>query len=164
MAKDITLAELQSGLRIDRDDLDNEIATQADTYYRVAEASALAVSRRDEAKTQMEEELVRAALRVRSEGKDEKLTEAFIKEQSSRDRKYTDARSLYLKAKSEADLWGAMRDAYEMRAKMLKAEAELHIAGYYQTSAVSGRAQRQVGEIANEGNRAALRRASRERA
>lgn len=160
-----TLQELQPGLIIDRDDLDNEIAMQADTYYRVADACSMASSRRDEAKSIMEDELSRAAKRVRESAaaNDEKATESFVKEESSRDKKYLEARNAYLKAKSEADRWSNMRESYDMRAKMLRELAELHIAGYYQVSAVSGRRQRQVGEITNETNRAALRRASKDR-
>ena len=164
-SREPTLQELQPGLRIDRDDLDSEIAMQADTFYRVAEASALAASRRDEAKSATDEELSRAAGRVRADAaaRDEKPTESYIKEQSGKDRKYLDARNVYLKAKLEADLWSAMREAYDMRAKMLGKEAELQIAGYYQVASVGGRRQRQIGEITNESNRAALRRASKDR-
>lgn len=159
-SRTITLQDLQPGLKIDRDDLDREIAVQADTYYRVADACTMALSRRDEAKLLMEDEASRAALRVRSDaaGKDEKITEAFVKEQSGRDRDFLEARTAYLKAKGEADAWTNMREAYEMRSKMLKELAELQIAGYYQASAVGGGRQRQVSDIAYESNRAALQR------
>lgn len=158
----LTPQDLQPGLKFDRDDLDSEIGMQADTFYRAAEACALAASRRDEAKSTMDEELSRAASRARSAAidNDEKPTEAYVKEQAAKDKKYLDARNAYLKLKLEADLWVGMREAYDMRAKMLKVEAELQIAGYYQVSAVGGRRARQIGEITNETNRAMLRRAA----
>lgn len=158
-----TLQDLQSGLTIDRDDLDSELAVQADMYYRVAEACALAASRRDEAKSTMEDELSRAASRARSAAaaNDERATEAYVKEQAAKDKKFTDARNAYLRAKLEADLWSSMRDSYDAKGKMLREMAQLFIAGYFQATAVGGRRARQVGEITNEQNRAELRRASK---
>lgn len=158
-----SIDRLRAGLRIDRDDLDSEIATQADSYFRVAEACALAASRRDEAKADMEEESARAANRVRLEAAshDEKITEAQIKEQTSKDKNYLTYVQAFLKAKSEADLWVAMRESFDMRGKMLRELAQLHIAGYYQITAVKG-VGRQSQDIATAQTRRAMRSASRD--
>lgn len=161
--KEPKLDDLRPGLRIDKNDLDNEIGMQADTYFRVAEACALAASRRDEAKSLMDEEQSRAGARARANAaaKDEKATEAQVKEQANKDRKFLEARDAYLQAKSAADLWVAMREAYDMRGKMLREMAQLQIAGYYQVQAVGGKTRRDVEEITRDTNRRLMRSAGK---
>lgn len=133
---------LRKRISFDRDALDDAIEEQAGLFLECADEFAMAVSRRDEAKSNMDQEFARACDRARK--KAEKTTEAGIKEAAQLDKKYIDAENGYRDAKLEADMAGSLRESFEMRGKMLREMAQLYIAGYYQASGVGGKVKHAI--------------------
>lgn len=151
---------LRSKINIDRDALHEGIEEQPGLFFAAADALTLALSLRDEAKTEMDNEYSRACGRAR-EKKDEdgkKPTEGAIKEAAQLDKKYLAAEAAYRKARLDADIAAALRDSFEMRAKMLREMSQLFLAGYYQASGV-GFAKREIDDRAAEVAREGLHRA-----
>jgi hypothetical protein len=130
------ITDLKETLRIDKHALDSAIEKQASTYFRVAEQSALAQSRRDQAKADMDSEFAEAcnAARAKAAKTDAKITEAMVKEQAEHNRSYKEAVDAYLDTRKDADLLQALERSFEQRGKMLRELAQLYIAGYYQMS------------------------------
>lgn len=147
---------LRGKINIDRDALHEGIEEQPGLFFAAADALALAFSVRDQAKTEMDNEYSRACGRAR-EQKDEdgkKPTEGAIKEAAQLDKKYLAAEAAYRKAKLDAETAVALRDSFEMRAKMLREMSQLFLAGYFQASSVGGvrkGVDDKAAEIAREG-------------
>lgn len=132
------LSELKETLRIDRDNLDECWVENPVVFHRVAEASALAISRRDEAKLNWDQEIARADARVRhdlavSEGK---FTEGEVRQQVALDKEVVGTANEFYAWKGIADRWSALLDAYSQRSRALKSLSELYVAGYW--GSVSG--------------------------
>lgn len=125
--------DLQKGLKINRFALDEEAITQPNNFFHVSEGKVIAISRRDQAKHDLE--VVTAELdkdvrdQMQSDG--EKITEALVKAQVIREKKYQDAYRSYLSSCFSADRWEALQNAYRQRADMLKGLIQLHQSGYY---------------------------------
>lgn len=138
-----TYEDLQSRIKIDRGMLDEEVIAQASNYFHVSEGYAMAVSRRDAQKHNLEVQVAELDRDVRdsmvSEG--EKVTEALVKAQITREPDFHRSHSAYLSACLEADRWEALRNAYRQRADMLKSLVQLHQSGYF--GEVTGAAERQ---------------------
>ena len=124
---------LQVGLKIDRDALDEESIVQPNNFYHASEGHVTALSRRDRLKHDLEVTVAELDKDVReamvSEG--EKVTEAQVKAQITREGDYHKAQRSYLNACLEADRWEALRNAYRQRADMLKGLIQLYQAGYF---------------------------------
>jgi hypothetical protein len=147
------MKELREKIKFDRDALDDAIEEQSGLFLEAADAHALAISDRDLAKSEMEQEFARACDRARN---GEKKTEAAIKEAAQMDKKYKAAEKRYLDAKLNADYSVSLRESFDMRGKMLREMAQLFIAGYYQASSVSGHIRKEVDDRVASSNRAAL--------
>lgn len=162
--RQLSADELKERVPFDREALDAAIEEQAGLFLQAAELVALAVSRRDDAKTLMDQEYARACNRARTDiTSGDKKTEAGVKEAAQLDKRYIQAESAYLVAKHEAELVQTVREAFDMRGKMLREMAQLYISGYYQLSAVGDRAKRGVDDVAARGARKILNDARRER-
>lgn len=122
-------------LKIDRFRLDDMLVEQPQVYWEVANAYALAVSRRDELKERSVFVMATVSNRIRTES-EKKPPEAAIAHMIELDEEYTAARGAYLKAKTTADELIALKGAYEQRAHMLRDLAQLYIAGYFSDDSV----------------------------
>lgn len=133
---------LRSALQINKNELDDEISRQSVVFQEVCEAQARAVSIRDEFKTSCEEQyaISSSKIRIKLEKSGERFTEAQIKESVATDKEYLDATADYLEAKKIADLLGGLRDAYDMRGKMLRELSHLFVSGYWSSVQIKGAA------------------------
>jgi hypothetical protein len=133
---------LTKSLRIDRDSLDEEAVRQPNDYFHASEGHVQALSRRDKLKHDLEVTVAELDKDVRdamvAEG--EKVTEAQVKAQITREQDYHRAQRNYLDACLEADRWEALRNAYRQRADMLKSLVQLYQSSYF--GEVAGSAER----------------------
>jgi hypothetical protein len=117
-----TLDGLRGQLTIDPDDLHSGLVQQPDLFYNVSESFAAAVSRRDEQKLVLEEltaeldQLVRKGAAER----EEKTTEASIHNRLRGMPKIQTAERAFLKARLDADMWQALKEAFQQRSFMLR--------------------------------------------
>ena len=134
------LNKLKALLAIDKTSLDEEISKQPTLFYEVAEALVTAMAERDACKEELatiDAELdgqVRAAL-GRSE---EKVTEAMVRNSVQVHKKHEAATDTYMAAKTNADLLGAMKEAFAQRSYMLRDLCSLYVSSYYEQSSVQG--------------------------
>jgi len=156
--KFLSLEDLRDRLEIDRDALDEEISAQPSLYDQVAEQAVLAISRRDQAKWDMEKAYIEACDEARYEAvrTKERTTEAAIKEAATLSKAHVTAEKTYRATKQEAELWDALRSSFDQRGKMLRELAQLWIAGFYQASSVGEKERHQVREHDRESGRKAL--------
>ena len=134
------LNKLKALLVIDKSSLDDEISRQPTLFYEVAEALVSAMAERDAAKEELatiDAELdgqVRAAL-AKSE---DKVTEAMVKNAVQVHKRHEAAFDAYMALKTDADLLGAMKEAFGQRSYMLRDLCSLYVASYYEQTSVQG--------------------------
>ena len=133
---------LEKGLRIDKNDLDNEWIRHPDLNYQVSKEFALAISRRDEMKLTIGEATATLDKQFRDAAADagEKITETAIAKQIEGSIKIIDLKRDYARACYRADQWLALKEAYAQRSYALKYLVELYGMGYFASS--TGSAQR----------------------
>jgi len=138
----VAYEKLKQDLRIDRDALDEECITQPHSYFHASEAHVLALSRRDQLKHGLEVTVAELDKDIRDAmaANGEKMTEALVKAQITREQDYQRAHQNYLNSCLEADKWEALKNAYRGRADMLKSLVGLFQSGYF--GEVTGSAER----------------------
>jgi hypothetical protein len=153
----------RASLRIDPDNLNEELVRQPELFCDVARRYALAVSERDAAKEQVSVARAKAYFVVREELESEglKTTESAIGIQIELNKDYRSAMDRFQETKLAADQLAADKEAWQQRAYMLKDLAALYIAGYYGQSSVRGDASRAVQEADYQENRQRLARQRR---
>lgn len=104
-------------------DLDEALIKQPELFYNVADALAIAMSERDGAKLDFESAVAEedGRLRVQAERKEEKLTEAGIRQLLAANPKLQELESNRLRKKLQADRWEALHAAYKQRSYALSA-------------------------------------------
>lgn len=134
------LPELEEGLKIDKDLLDDEVAQHSEIYYRVAKYVGVLCSRRDEldklkkeAEAQADAEIRRAALKS-----EERITERQVESEKAQDQTVRNLDIQILRIKEEIHLWGALKEAYEQRNFMLSRMVEMYTKQYYERIMESG--------------------------
>lgn len=128
-------------LRINRNNLDTEIETQPDLFFRASEIAAAAASYRDRAKYDLSIIEASSSQLIRSTDADKgRVTEGAVKEKITLDGDVRAAGMKFLSWKKAADEWDAMKDAIEQRSRMLRDLANLYAAGYF-TITSGGKAQ-----------------------
>lgn len=128
-----TIAELEQGLKIDRNALEIEWEKQPDLFYRVSKALEGAISLRDEAETHVKEIEAKTDQEIRKKytRSEEKVTEAQIKALLLTNPGVQEAKEDYLRLKEECGLLGALKDAYKQRSYALTGLVELYLGNYY---------------------------------
>ena len=141
--------------KIDKRNLDEELAWQPVIFGEIADEYAMAVSERDQLKDAADVVRARAELKIRQsmEEAGEKVTEALVKTRVDGDARYRAARDAYLQAKSVAELLLSKKEAFAQRAFVLKDLCGLYVAGYFTTTAVKGKNAQDVGDQAYEERR-----------
>jgi len=135
---------------IDKFDLAVECEHHAALYLEWSEKYACATDERDGRKDQLD--LVRAELssEVRASpdllGEGVKVTEGSISEYVLKHPKFREAYDRYLKAKKNAMVLGAAKDAFEHRRSMLESLVKLWLGGYFAELRVSGEAKEKLGD------------------
>jgi hypothetical protein len=145
-------------LQIDRHALDDALVEQPETFHSVSKAYVYAVSNRDELKDKIRKTDANLYLEIREEAalNKEKLTEAAVQARLEVHESHTAAREAYLESCKQADLWQALKEAFQQRSYVLKDLAGLYISGYYATTSVKGKASKEVEEIADNTRKEAI--------
>lgn len=128
-----TLAQLEAKLRIDEHALDVALREQPDLVYAVSQQLALAISERDQAKLELEEQEAETAIDLRedAEANDEKITDKSVEAQVKADPSVQRLAKTFIKSKAEAAKWAALQEAYEQRSYALNKLVDLYLANYY---------------------------------
>jgi len=131
--------EFEAALTIDKHDLDTELVSQADLFYRVAQQYAEAASRKDQAYENLKRVDADLNLQLREEFEvaKKKTTEASLSAHALIDPAHSTAFKEWLTAKEQADKAGHLKEAFIQRSYMLRDLAQLYIAGYYSEKSVS---------------------------
>jgi hypothetical protein len=157
--------ELEASLQIDRDDLDSCLVDQPGYFYHVAEEVAQANARRDTLKLDLEEQtaVLDKEVRHNAQRDEEKITEAGIQNRLRTMPKIKELQRKYLDAKTEADSWAALKEAYQQRSFMLRELVALQLAQIHNLGVERGAvaARHEVGDR-NRAATEALRRARRQ--
>jgi hypothetical protein len=116
------LKNLRDGLRIDEDDLDQCLIEQPSLFFNVADALALAISKRDETKLELDELLANKDRTIRNEAKalEEKITEAAIQRRLDMDKGVQDKQRDFADQRLKVDRLTALKEAYKERSWMLR--------------------------------------------
>ena len=130
------LEELKENLKFDKHDLDNELIHQPHLYFQVGEAYAQSISIRDEAKFNRDREYAEISRLVRREASEagEKITEAQVDSRIKESPSYENCIERYRLLCENADIWLALKEAYQQRSYAIKDECGLWVAGYYSDS------------------------------
>ena len=142
------VGQIRPLLKIDKEALDTAMAEQADLFFRVSEAYALAVSRRDAAKEFISAEDAHLDMELRV-GKAEKPTESQIKALIQTHQRHLAAYGKYAQEKKNADILGGLKEALQDRGRMLRDLGNLYSAGYFTVSSSKGAASRLGREVLN---------------
>lgn len=128
-----TIEDLEHGLRIDQNALEDVCREHPELFYHVAKQLALTVSRRDEAKQRLQETEaeVDAAIRHDAEIEGEKITEAIVKSRIIASKDVIRAQQKLLELNREVGQLSALRDAYSSRSYALRDMVQLYLSRYY---------------------------------
>lgn len=132
--------EWRKALRIDRNNLDEELEQQPSLFYEVAEACARARSLLDEAHDNVDivEAELDANIRREAAESDERTTEKAIRAQIHAHPDRVEANEKFLQLKQRTEELDQLRDSFRQRGYMLRELVALFIAGYYQESSAQG--------------------------
>lgn len=128
------LDELDVLLRIDKNVLDDALLEQPDIFYRVSTASALATSRRDAAKRELEEVTAKLTTEAWADARradDKKITKGEIESEVLLDPDVKDAQKDLTEWTLLAARWSALVESFKQRSKVLPELVALYLAGYF---------------------------------
>ena len=141
---EIKIADLERGLSIDANAIDEALLNQPDLFYRVAKQLALLISQRDAIKQEKEEIEAEVDAKIRSEAaanaddKDKKkLTEKEVESRKALSEEVRAIEREYLDLGERVNKIVALKEAYIQRSHALKSLVELHISGYFGTNVAS---------------------------
>lgn len=134
-----TIEQLQEMLKIDKNDLDEEIVRQPEIYYQVAQQCSEKQSQRDYAYDDIKRAYAEISLEVREDFEREgrKSTEALVEATVRADPGYIKAQEQHAKLRLEADKYAALQEAFSQRAYMLRELVKLYVSGYFMDSSVN---------------------------
>lgn len=127
-------------LIIDKYRLDDALEKQAYCMYQVAEEYAEKVSKRDALKERIDTVDAEIADKLRKSAAvaGDKLTEANLQQKISMHEQHLKAHEEFLEAKKEAEVWGALKDAFIQRGLALRELASLYTANYFANEPIKG--------------------------
>ncbi len=157
------LDEYRKQLSIDKNNLDKMLIEHPVWFGHIAEQLALAVSKRDRIKDEVE--LVRAQVdkQVRTTAADEakKITETQVLSAVEIHVEFRSIREQYLDQRLLTDQWFGLKEAFVQRSYMLKELIHLYLSEYWDHSSIQG-SKVAVGEAEHEGRRRAINTKRRE--
>lgn len=158
--------ELEESLKIDRDDLDSCLVDQPGLFFHVAEQVTEAKAKADGLKLDLEETMATEDGRFRAlcATNGEKVTEAGIQNYLKTLPAIQTLQRKVLDARTAADHWAALKEAYQQRSYMLKELVALHLSQFYNLGVERGttNSRHQLGD-ANRERAEVARRERRER-
>ncbi len=142
---DISIREARTWLRIDRNNLDDEVEQQSVLHEQLAEAAALARSQMDAAKARVDDVEAEIAVEIfnTAEKEDEKppvvaQMKAMVQSDKGRKKAYAE----YLDLKYLTEQWDQVRESFRTRRYMLQELAQMWRDGYYQEAGTRGTRQK----------------------
>ena len=128
-----SIEDFEQDLRIDRQVLDDQIEEHPTLVWQVGDALSQAISRRDLAKKEYEEEMAAADAEIRklAVAAKDKITETQVASRVKLDPGVDDAYVKYLDAKAEAARWADLKTAFEARGYALRELVELYVNDYW---------------------------------
>ncbi len=143
--------ELEQSLHIDDDALDRCLTEQPGLFYHVATALAQANSQRDLLKLQLDEAMAEADGHERDLAfkREQKITEAAIQNSIKARPDIQKLQRACLEARTEAERWSALKEAYQQRSYMLKEIVGMRLAEFYSLGVERGAASghRDLGDM-----------------
>src|SRR5216684_2936023 len=140
--------EYEDALKIDKNDLDNELVYQGDLYYQVGKRLAEVISVRDTLKLErdkMSAELDRS-IRIIAITNQEKVSEPQIANRIKEDPSYDNICREYIKVGKWSNTLESLQKSYEQRNYALSKLVDLYISGYF-TETVGKQAKSSALEI-----------------
>lgn len=136
--------ELKELLAINKGNLDDEVSKHPMLYFEVSEAYVEAAAVRDACKEELTsiDASLDGEVRLALGRKEEKVTEAMVKNSVQTHQKHQDAFDTYMAAKSKADLLSAMKEAFAQRGYMLRDLTQLFLTSYYENTSMGGELDR----------------------
>lgn len=134
----INIDEFRSYLKIDKHSLDQELEEQPMLFFKISEAFVQAAAERDMLKEQLATVDAKLDAQVRNDFADKKYTEAMVKNAVQTDKKHDAAMLKFLRAKEQADLLFALKDAFQTRSYMIRDLCSLYNANYFAEGSVKG--------------------------
>lgn len=128
------IAELKQYLRINKHRLDEELEEQPMLLFQISEAFVQASAERDMLKEQLAtiDATLDGKARTKLERTQDKVTEAMVKNSVQTSPDHEAASAAYLKAKNQADLLAALKEAFHSRGYMIRDLCTLYAANYYE--------------------------------
>ena len=128
------IAELKQYLRINKHRLDEELEEQPVLLFQISEAFVQASAERDMLKEQLAtiDATLDGKARTKLERTQDKVTEAMVKNSVQTSHEHEAASVAYLKAKNQADLLAALKEAFHSRGYMIRDLCTLYAANYYE--------------------------------
>jgi len=136
----VDVDELRSYLKIDKHALDQELEEQPMLLFQISEAFVQAAAERDMLKEQLATTDANLDHAAREDYGDQKYTEAMIKNEVQTNKKHDQGMLKFLKAKEQADLLFALKEAFQARGYMLRDLCSLYTANYFEESSARGTA------------------------
>jgi hypothetical protein len=132
--------EFKALLAINKATLDDEVSKQPMLYFEVSEAYVDAAAVRDACKEELTsiDATLDGEVRLALGRKEEKVTEAMVKNAVQTHQKHQDAFDTYMSAKNKADLLAALKDAFSQRSYMLRDLIQLYMTSYYEKTSMGG--------------------------
>jgi hypothetical protein len=139
----VDIEEFKNYLKIDKHGLDQELMEQPMLFFKISEAFAQATAERDMLKEQLASTDARLDSDMRRvfDKAGEKYTEAMVKNAVQTDKKHEAAIKKFFDAKEQADLFLALKEAFQSRAYMLRDLCSLYTANYFEESSARGSGQ-----------------------
>jgi hypothetical protein len=140
------IEEMSEGLRIDKNALDDALLQQPQLFYSVSEKLALAISRRDAAKNELEliEAEVDSTIRLRMRDDGIKTTEKEIEAEKVQHKDVQGAEANLIHLTHQAARWQALQSALSQRSYVLKDLVALHLRAYYSSEAAGASSREQL--------------------
>ena len=128
------IAELKQYLKINKHRLDEELEEQPMLLFQISEAFVQASAERDMLKEQLAtiDATLDGKARAKLERTLDKVTEAMVKNAVQTSGDHEAASAAYLKAKNQADLLAALKEAFHSRGYMIRDLCTLYAANYYE--------------------------------
>jgi len=125
-------------LRIDKNDLDETVIKHPELLEEVSTAFALAVSKRDQAKTEMERCQAELTLKYRRRANKagERITNDEIASRVINDQTYVLVHDVFLTATKDVAQWQALKEAFISRGYMIRELCSLYASNYFNSTSV----------------------------
>jgi len=131
---DSEIEEFRQWLKIDKHRLDEELEEQPMLLFQISESYVLATATKDSAKEYLATADAKLDKKAREyfDKREEKVTEAMVKNYVQTDKDHEKATQAYFDAKGRADLLAALKEAFQSRGYMIRDLCTLYAANYYE--------------------------------